>query len=104
MGLISYIKNLYYDSRLKKADKLLIEGLSSEAENIYVSILDKQPLAAVRLASYYYTLSQSANVESIVSLFAKVIEIESKGGQVYDAKAYNEVLNKFSNEIISKAK
>lgn len=104
MGLISYIKNLYYDSRLKKADKLLSEGLSSEAENIYVSILDKQPLAAVRLASYYYTLSQSANVESIVSLFTEVIEIESKGGQVYDANAYNEVLNKFSNEIISKAK
>lgn len=104
MGLISYIKNLYYDNRLKKADKMLAEGLSSEAENIYISILDKQPLAAVKLASFYYTLSQSANVENIVSLFAKVIEIESKAGQVYDVKAYNEVLNKFSNEIINKAK
>lgn len=32
MGLVSYLKDLYYNSRVNKASKLLSEGRSSEAE------------------------------------------------------------------------
>ena len=39
MGLISYIKEHYYNSRLNKADRLLSEGNALEAEQIYNDIL-----------------------------------------------------------------
>ena len=103
MGLISFIKNLYYDIRLDKADELLSKGHTSEAEDIYSSILDKQPMAAARLASYYHSLSQNAYAEDAVQLFGKAVEIESKGGMVYDTKAYNEALNKFAYDLFKRA-
>lgn len=103
MGLVSYIKDLYYNSRLNKASNLLSEGRSSEAEKILTSILDKHPMAAAKLAEYYYSLSKSADVAKTVTLFEKILSIESKGGKLYDAKAYNSVLSKTVNDILSKA-
>lgn len=104
MGLVSYLKDLYYNSRLNKASKLLSEGRSTEAEQILLSILDKHPMAVSNLAEYYYSLSKSADVGKVVSLFEKTISLEGKGGQIYDAKAYNRVLTKFVNDILSKSK
>lgn len=103
MGLVSYLKDLYYNSRLNKASNLLTEGRSSEAEQILTSILDKHPMAVAKLAEYYYSLSKSADVAKIVSLFEKILSLESKGGKIYDAKAYNGVLSKLVNDILSKA-
>ena len=104
MGLVSYLKDLYYNSRLNKASKLLSEGRSTEAEQILISILDKHPMAVSNLAEFYYSLSKSADVGKVVSLFEKTISLEGKGGQIYDAKAYNRVLTKFVNDILSKSK
>lgn len=104
MGLVSYLKDLYYNSRVNKASKLLSEGRSSEAEKILISILDKHPMAVANLAEFYYTLSKSADVVKVVSLFEKVISLEGKGAHIYDAKAYNRVLTKFVNDILSKSK
>ena len=104
MGLVSYLKDLYYNSRLNKASKLLSEGRSSEAEQILITILDKHPMAVSNLAEYYYSLSKSTDVGKVVSLFEKTISLEDKGGQIYDAKAYNSVLTKFVNDILSKSK
>lgn len=103
MGLVSYLKNLYYNSRLNKANNLFSEGRLSEAEQILTSILDKHPMAAAKLAEYYYSLSKSANAVKIVSLFEKILSLESKGGKIYDAKAYNGFLSKLVNDILSKA-
>ena len=103
MGLVSYIKNLYYNSRLNKAETLLAKGRSSEAERILTDLIGKQPLAAPKLASYYHSLFQSADAILTAKLFGQAAEIEGKCGQIYDATAYNEVLNKFAAEIIQRA-
>ena len=103
MGLISYFKNRYYSSKLNKADKLLQEGHSSEAEEIYCNLLDKQPLAASRLAEYYFTLAQKSDVKGLSELFRKVIDLEEKGGDVYDADSYNSVLARLSTYVSNKA-
>jgi len=42
MGLISYIKGVYYDHRIEKADELLHNGKECEAEEIYKELLGKQ--------------------------------------------------------------
>lgn len=39
MGLISYIKGVYYDHRIEKADELLHNGKECEAEEIYKELL-----------------------------------------------------------------
>jgi hypothetical protein len=84
MGLISYIKEHYYNSRLNKADRLLSEGNALEAEQIYNDILDKQPLAASRLTEYYYTTAQKSNVSNVLDLFKNAIGLEKKASCVYD--------------------
>ena len=38
MGLISYIKRIYYDHRIEKADELLHDGKEREAEEIYTEL------------------------------------------------------------------
>lgn len=60
-------------------------------------------MAVANLAEFYYTLSKSADVVKVVSLFEKVISLEGKGGEIYDAKAYKRVLTKFVNDILSKS-
>ena len=53
MGLISYIKGVYYDHRIEKADELLHNGKECEAEEIYKELLGKQYTAVNKLASLY---------------------------------------------------
>ena len=45
MGIVSWIKDTYYDNRLKRANKMLSEGYINEAVNILNEILDKHPNA-----------------------------------------------------------
>lgn len=104
MGLISYIKEHYYNSRLNKADRLLSEGNALEAEQIYNDILDKQPLAASRLTEYYYTTAQKSNVSNVLDLFKNAIGLEKKASGVYDIDEYNKSLAKFNDFVVTKAK
>ena len=58
MGLISWIKGKYYDSRLDKADRLVSENSLDQAEEIYRSLLGNQDLAIVHLADMFVSHSQ----------------------------------------------
>lgn len=104
MGLISYIRNLYYDNRLKKADRLLDEGRASEAESYYSYLVDKQPLAACRLAEYYKSLLPSKNLRNDISLFKKAVDLKIQGVGVYDAGAYDAIMLRFAELIADRAK
>ena len=103
MGLISYFKNLYYDSKLNKADRLLSEGRSLEAENTYMSIIGKHPQAACRLADYYFSLSSKAEIEKDVELFKKTVHLKSLGESIYDATTYDPILARYVAHIKERA-
>lgn len=103
MGLVSYFKNRYYDNKLQKADKLLAEGSKKDAEEMYASILDKQPLAAGKLAAYYYSEAIKANVETDVALFNKAVALEKKSAGVHDAQSYDSVLVEFAQHLKERA-
>ena len=104
MGLVSYIKDFFYNKRLEKAENLLIKGNTVKAEQIFYSLLDKHPLSAAKLADYYMSLAQQANNAEAIKLFDKTVEIEKKGGSVYDVKSYDEVLIRFGNSIFQRAR
>lgn len=104
MGLISFFRNLYYDNKLKKADRLLNEGRSSEAEQAYLSIVDKHPMAACKLAEYYLSLSSTENVNNDISLFKKTIELKSKSANIYDAPTFEPLLSGYIEHIQSRAR
>lgn len=103
MGLVSYFKNLHYDNKLQKADKLLAEGSKKAAEDIYVSLLDKQPFAVGKLAAYYYSEAVKANVKTDVALFSKAVALEKKSAGVHDAKSYDSVLAEFAQHLKERA-
>lgn len=103
MGLISYIKERYYNYKLDKADQLMSDNRSSEAEQIYVDLLDKQPLAATRLADYYFSLAKKADVKDIQALFKKIIGLEEEAKDVYDSSSYNVSLKEITNYILKRA-
>lgn len=103
MGLISYFERLHYDNKLKKADKLLAEGRGKEAEEIYSSILDKQPLAVGKLASFYFSQAPKADVKTDIDLYKKVVELEKKGKDVYDVQSYNSVLVEYGKHMNERA-
>ena len=87
MGLISYIKEHYYNSRLNKADRLLSEGNALEAEQIYNDILDKQPLAASRLTEYYYSTAQKVNVGDVLAtLYVKDKNLDLNPDDYFEIK------------------
>jgi hypothetical protein len=103
MGLVSYFKNLHYNNKLKKADKLLEEGSKKKAEEIYISLLDKQPLAAGKLAAYYYSEAIKANVKTDVALFNEAVALEKKSAGVRDAQSYDLALADFAQHLKKRA-
>lgn len=50
MGLISWIKSIYYNKKLDNADRNYLAGDIYEAESLYLNILYTQPDAAEHLA------------------------------------------------------
>ena len=104
MGLISFIKNQYYDSRLNKAVRLLSEGSFSEAESILYSLVDKHPQAACKLAEQYFKHSSSSDVNNDISLFKKTVELQDKGANVYDETTFKPILSSFVAHIQERAK
>ena len=63
MGLISWIKDSYYNHKLDNADSAYQAKDIVAAERIYQEILDKQPAAAEHLAKMYYEVGKSRNDE-----------------------------------------
>ena len=81
MGLISWIKDKYYDSQLNKADTLVLENDLNRAEEIYRSLLGKQDQAVVNLANMFATHANSVeerlkalkNIDHSCEQFAKAL-------------------------------
>ena len=65
MGLITWITDKYYNHRLNSADDLYKSGDISEAEQIYMDILDKQQDAAEHLAKMYCEIAVSGKNELV---------------------------------------
>lgn len=103
MGLISYIKSLYYNDKYKKAEICFGEGKSKEAEEILISILDKHPFAAGRLVAYYSSLAHDANVSDSITLLKSAIALKKKSDSVCDMKSYDGEISKFVNVLVDRA-
>lgn len=77
MGLITWIKDKYYNHILNSADELYASNDISRAEQIYMDILGKQPDAAEHLAKMYCEIAESGkdelkNLSKIKDLLARV--------------------------------
>ena len=76
MGLITWIKDKYYNHILTSADELYASNDISRAEQIYMDILGKQPDAAEHLAKMYCEIAESGkdeleNLSKIKDLLAR---------------------------------
>ena len=103
MGLISYFRNLYYDNKFKKAVGQLTEGRTVDAEYTLLSIVDKHPLAAIKLAEHYLGLSSSATIKDDISLFKKTVELKTEGADVYDPALFEPILSQYIKHIQERA-
>ena len=65
MGIVSWIKDKYYDSRFQKANKLLSKGAVNECVEILKEILDKHFDAPSKLLSIYHTQIENGNKAQI---------------------------------------
>ena len=74
MGLISWIKGKYYDSRLDKADRLVSGNSLEQAEEIYRSLLGNQELAIVHLADMF--VSHSQGVEGKLKALKDIVDLQ----------------------------
>lgn len=107
MGLISYIKRIYYDHRIEKADELLHDGKEREAEEIYKELLGKQYTAVNKLASLYSAQFRKAgNAEDTskeIHLFKCIKSLRSQGNNNYDIKSYNSTVDTIVRIMLSRA-
>lgn len=107
MGLISYIKGVYYDHRIEKADELLHNGKECEAEEIYKELLGKQYTAVNKLASLYYAqFLRAGNEEDTnkeIHLFKCIKSLSSQGNNNYDIKSYNSTVDTTVRTMLSRA-
>ena len=75
MGLFSWIKDKYNESRLNKADRLVQEKRFSEAEEIYRKLFYNHLLAVPHLANMF--VSSSNSVDERISALKKIVELGS---------------------------
>lgn len=73
MGLFSWIKDKYNESRLNKADRLVQEKRFSEAEEIYKKLFYDHLLAVPHLANMF--VSSSNSVDERISALKKIVEL-----------------------------
>ena len=106
MGLITWIKDKYYNHILNSADELYASNDISRAEQIYMDILGKQPDAAEHLAKMYCEITESGkdelkNLSKIKDLLARVpfgkndlIPYHTRVVRLIEATADNDFKNK----------
>ena len=75
MGLFSWIKDKYNESRLNKADRFVQEKRFSEAEEIYRKLFYDHLLAVPHLANMF--VSSSNSVDERISALKKIVELGS---------------------------
>lgn len=95
MGLISWIKDKYYDSQLNKADRLVLENDLNSAEEIYRSLLGKQDQAVVNLANMFAT--HSNNVEDRLKALKNILDLRENTNEVNRADYEKELISHINN-------
>ena len=65
MGIISWIKDKYYDISFQKAKTLIAEGDTDEAIRVLESILEKHPNAPQTLLEVYHSMILTSNPQPI---------------------------------------
>lgn len=95
MGIISWIKTNYYDSRLNKADRLAMGNSYDEAEKIYRNLFGKQNMAVVHLANMFATAS--SGVDKKLTALQSIRELE----QFTDSENFNLYKQELNNHIAS---
>jgi hypothetical protein len=98
MGLISWIKGKYYDSRLDKADRLVSENSLDQAEEIYRSLLGNQDLAIVHLADMF--VSHSQGVEGKLKALKDIVDLQGYSNE-QNMQDYERCLTTHLNNIES---
>lgn len=98
MGIISWIKGKYYDSRLGKADYLVLEYNLDRAEDIYRSLLGKHNLAIVHLADMF--VSHSEGVKGKLKALKGIEDLRLHGClNKYNRQGFKDCLNTHLNNI-----
>ena len=95
MGLISWIKDKYYDSQLNKADELVLEKELERADDIYRKLLGKQEQAVVNLANMLATHSNS--VEEKLKALKDILDLKEYTDEFNEADYKKELDSHVSN-------
>ena len=90
MGLISFVKNIYYNSKLNNAIKQTIVKDYSQAEAGFTELIPKHPEAVTELAKMYF--NQAHEQSDFLNYCQKALDCESK--------LVNEISNKTSYLVI----
>lgn len=106
MGVISFFKNKIYDSRLKKAGKLLEEGRKEESLQLYRNLLGKHAEAAGILAGIYYEDIKKCQPKKQIEFLKLIVELPGLNGQelVWDRTSYDNTLSQAVSYLYSEAK
>lgn len=91
MGIVSWIKNKYYDYRLNKADRLVEEGKLDRATLIYESLLGKHSEADVHLANML--VDNASSVNDKIDILGRLLELREYA-TVDSITDFNDALNK----------
>ncbi len=106
MGVISFFKNKFYDSRLTKAGRLLQEGRKEESIQIYRELLGKHAEAAGILAGIFYEDIKKYQPKAQVERLRSIVELPNLNGQElkWDRTGYDRILAQTVSFLYSDAK
>lgn len=106
MGLIGWIKNKHFTSRLNKADKLRDAGQLDEAESLYREILGKQSFVSSHLAHLLAmkgkTASEKIEYLNQIVLLRPYVSDEDKNDYDKEFVGYIEKLKRLAQDFFSK--
>lgn len=105
MGLISWIKENYYEYKYNEACNYIHNKNTSNAEKILVELLSKHPLAIVELAKLYHSMATELNNRDALEFYKKSLLLEKKieNNFQYNSEKYNIVVNRIVQEIENRA-
>lgn len=106
MGVISFFKNKIYDSRLKKAGKLLEEGKKEASLEIYRGLLGKHAEAVGILADIFFEDIKRCVPKEQSSLLKTIVELPGLNGTelIWDRSGYDNTLSKVVSYLYADAR